>query len=151
MKKIFVFLFIFLALAGCSQKNKDSMEYEKGTINNPYSIGEAVDIIGSFKSNSHKTLYVEGIIIDEPIYDEKNKSYTFSLKDVLSSETIQMNSATLDSSLANSKITSGDKIVAAGYYSYLSTDYQPKATYKINITYAVIRKIIESNTSIDNK
>jgi ABC-type Fe3+-hydroxamate transport system substrate-binding protein len=54
---------------------------EKGTIGNPYSVSEALEIIGTSASFSNEKIYVTGIVSEKPYYDEKHKSYSAYLID----------------------------------------------------------------------
>ena len=132
MKKVFIFLFMLLALTSCDSEKKeeqeddDIIEYEKGTLENPYTITEALEIIGTNPSYSTDTIYIEGTVSGSAYYNSKYSSYSVYLKDDGTEKTVQVYSATLDSSLSNVKIEEGDKVVASGHYTYYSSKNQPE-------------------------
>jgi len=157
MKKVLLlFLFMFF-LVGCDSTNQadtktdiqtqenenPTVEAKKGTLENPYTVAEALNIIGTKTEFSTEKIYVEGIVTGKPYFNTKYNSYSVYIADSASGKTVQVYSATLDSSLGSAKPEAGDRIVAGGYYTYYAKNSQPELGGSAAVEYPVIYKIIK--------
>ena len=157
MKKLFILLLLLFSLASCDSKenNKEKhddigepvIEAEKGTLENPYTIKEALDVIGTNTSYSKEKIYIKGIVEGSPYFNKNYSSYSVYLVDSTGGKSVQVYSATLDSGINTKTISNGDTIVAGGFYTYYSSKSQPELAgdTKSNVAYPVIYKIINGS------
>ena len=160
MKKLFILLFLMFALVGCDVNKNDAtnntndiVEGPKGSLENPYTISEAIDIIGTNTAYSKDVIYVKGIVSGAPYYNTKYSSYSIYLVDQGDNKTIQVYSATLKNGLSVSSIEEGDYIIAGGHYTYYSKNSQPELAgdTKTNVDFPVIYDVKkDSNSGLDN-
>ena len=161
MKKLFILLLLLFSLASCDSKenNKEKhddigepvIEAEKGTLENPYTIKEALDIIGTNTSYSKEKIYIKGIVEGSPYYNDKYSSYSVYLVDSTGGKSVQVYSATLDSGLNTQTISNGDTIVAGGFYTYYSKNNQPELAGDNNfIAYGRFNRTAASVVVINN-
>jgi hypothetical protein len=121
---------------------------EKGTIGNPYSVSEALEIIGTSASFSNEKIYVTGIVSEKPYYDEKHKSYSAYLIDSDSYGNIQIYSGTIDKNAGKREIKEGDTVIAYGYYTYYQKKNQPELSGDSSHDYPTYVKIERTNTVV---
>lgn len=121
---------------------------KKGTIGNPYSVREALEIIGTNTSISNEKIYVMGIVSEKPYYDEKHKSYSAYLIDSDSYGNIQIYSGTIDSNAGKREIKEGDTVIAYGYYTYYQKKNQPELSGDSSHDYPVYVSIERTNTVV---
>jgi len=161
MKKLLMFLFLILALTSCDSKENnekpkediiEDVKAEKGTLDNPYTISEALNIIGTNEAYSKEIIYIKGIVTGKPYYNTKYSSYSVYLIDENGNKNVQVYSATLDQNLNNATVEEGDIIVAGGHYTYYKSKSQPELAgdTKTNVEYPVIYKITKGSKVIDN-
>lgn len=117
---------------------------QKGTLENPYSIAEALEIIGTSTNFSTEKIYITGIVSSEPYYNKKYNSYSVYLKDPDGSKTVEVYSATLDSSVSGVPNV-GDTVVSGGYYTYYEKNKQPELAGSKTVEYPIIYKIIPAS------
>lgn len=160
MKKLLILLFLLFALVSCDSKNDNNLEPEntilldkRGTLNNPYSIDEALSIIGTDQAYSKDVIYIQGYVLGKPYFNSKYSSYSIYLVDQGDNKTIQVYSATLKNGLSVSSIEEGDYIIAGGHYTYYSKNSQPELAgdTKSNVDFPVIYDVKkDSNSGIDS-
>lgn len=160
MKKLLILLFLLFALVSCNSKKDNNLEPEntilldkRGTLNNPYSIGEALSIIGTDQAYSKDVIYIQGYVLGKPYFNSKYSSYSIYLVDQGDNKTIQVYSATLKNGLSVSSIEEGDYIIAGGHYTYYSKNSQPELAgdAKTNVDFPVIYDVKkDSNSGIDS-
>ena len=158
MKKLFILLFLMFALVGCDVNKNDAtnntndiVEGPKGSLENPYTINEAIDIIGTNTTYSKDVIYVKGIVSGSPYYNSKYKSYSIYLVDQGGTKRVQVYSATLNNDLSITSIEEGDLVVAGGHYTYYSKNNQPELAGDTNVSYPIIYKVTKGNgLSLDN-
>ena len=121
---------------------------KKGTIGNPYSVREALKIIGTNTSFSNEKIYVMGIVSEKPYYDEKHKSYSAYLIDSDSYGNIQIYSGTIDKNAGKREIKEGDTVIAYGYYTYYQKKNQPELSGDSSHDYPTYVKIERTNTVV---
>ena len=145
MKKYFLLFLLLLTLVGCDSKATESnndgsgvvdsgngtedgdvVTGEKGTLGNPYTIAEALTIIGTESTFSTNEIYIKGKVEGKPYYNTKYSSYSVYLVDDAGGKTVQVYSATLANGLSVSSINEGDLIVAGGHYTYFQKNSQPE-------------------------
>ena len=119
---------------------------EKGTITNPYTVAEALEIIGTNSTISTEKIYVTGIVESKPYYNDKYSSYSSYLIDKDGGKTIQVYSGTIDRNAGKREIKEGDTVVACGYYMYFAKNNQPELAGDSSHEYPVYVKV-ERNTS----
>lgn len=159
MKKYLLLLLLLLTLVGCDSKNNENVNNgqnntvnindgegnqtaEKGTLDNPYTVAEALEVIGTNTSYSTNKIYVKGIVDGKPYFNTKYSSYSVYLIDQAGGKSVQVYSATLASGLSVSSINAGDTVVAGGYYTYYSKNSQPELAGTSDVEYPVIYKVI---------
>lgn len=162
-KKLFLLLITSFLLAGCSSVNQESTirktkettttieatsskeetttSYQKGTINNPYTVAEALDIIGRTTTISDTMIYVTGIVSEKPYFNSSRNSYSSYIIDSNGSNTIQIYSGTIDSSSKTKSISEGDIVVAGGYYMFYAKNNQPELCGDDTHTYPIYYSI----------
>lgn len=169
MKKHLLLAIAVLALTACGGNNAksnadnntsngtstnsigESVYGEKGTLTNPYTVAEAIAIIGKSTSFSTTKIFVKGIVSEKPYFNDKYKSYSAYLIDEGGSDTVQVYSGTIDASAGQSDIQVGDTVVAGGYYCYYEKNSQPELSgdTKSNVTYPVYYKITRGNGAVN--
>lgn len=160
MKKLFILLFLMFALVSCDSKKDNNLEPEntilldkRGSLTNPYSIGEALNIIGTDQAYSKDVIYIQGYVLGKPYFNSKYSSYSIYLVDQGDNKTIQVYSATLKNGLSVSSIEEGDYIIAGGHYTYYSKNSQPELAgdTKTNVDFPVIYDVKkDSNSGLDS-
>lgn len=108
---------------------------EKGTLDNPYTVSEAIELIDELAlgAKSDNIVYIEGIVSGNinksTIYDSQ---FRFDLQDSVSGETMHVYYAL---SYLSSTVLVGDKVVVSGYLYKYSTGngFTPEITYKDSI------------------
>ncbi len=161
-KLLYLFLaFIGLSLIGCDKANNDSTEGSnteeaagttdttalKGTLANPYSIAEAIEVIGTNSSISSTQIYIKGYVNSSPYYNSKYSSYSSYLIDENGTSTVQVYSGTIDSKAGYSDVKEGDLVIAGGYYMYYTKNSQPELGGDSSHSYPVYYNIVRSGAS----
>lgn len=118
---------------------------EKGTITNPYTVSEAIEIIGTNSNISTEKIYVTGVVQSSPFYNQQYQSYSSYITDD-SGKTVQVYSGTIDINAGKSDIKEGDKVIAYGYYMYYQKNSQPELAGDKSHDYPIYVKV-ERNTS----
>ena len=133
-----------------SSQSQSSAVGERGTLTNPYSIAEALQIIGTNTSFSTKMIYIKGIVREKPYYNDKYKSYSsYLIDDTGSTDNVQVYSGTIDANAGYSDIKEGDTVVAGGYYTYFQKNSQPElAGNSDGVTYPIYYQIIRGGASV---
>lgn len=118
---------------------------EKGTITNPYTVSEAIEIIGKNSTISTEKIYVKGTVDSSPFYNQQYQSYSSYITDG-SGKTVQVYSGTIDKNAGKREIKEGDIVIAYGYYMYYQKNNQPELAGDKSHDYPVYVKV-ERNTS----
>ena len=161
MKKYLLLLLLLFTLVGCDSKNNETEPTEpstvepggnttvaeKGTLENPYNITEALAVIGTNSAFSSKKIYIKGTVEGSPYYNTTYSSYSVYLVDKAGGKSVQVYSGTLDSKIAGTKIEQGDTVVAGGYYCYYTKNNQPELAGDKSTEYPVIYEIIKGSGS----
>lgn len=119
--KIFLLSFIpllMMTLVGCNSNNNNSEQViaEKGTLENPYTIKEAIELIGTNSSLSSEEIYVKGVVSGTPKYKSNYKSYDAYLKDASGGKSLLVYSGTIDKNAGQNNLLEGDIVIASGHY-----------------------------------
>ncbi len=160
LKTIFLIPLISMILMGCNQNTNSNnsgdpssdpindpsgdtpVVGEKGTLANPYTVAEAIAIIGTNTALSTNEIFVKGIVNANPSYNSNYKSYSAYLVDTFGdSKNIQVYSANIDSKAGYTDLQKGDVIVAGGHYMYYSQKSQPELAGSSDYGYPVIYSI----------
>ena len=125
---------------------------EKGTLTNPYTIAEAIAIIGKTTTYSSKQIYIKGIVREKPYYNEKYQSYSAYLVDQGGTASVQVYSGTIDANAGQKDIKEGDTVIAGGYYCYYEKNSQPELAgdTKSNVAYPIYYSIVRSGVVIED-
>ena len=115
----------------------------KGTLENPYSIKEALDIIGTKTTISNTKIYITGTVSGSPYHNTTYNSYSAYLTGDGAISTIQVYSGTIDAKAGQNDVKDGDVVVAGGYYMYYSKNSQAELagdqTHDYPIYYSIVR------------
>ena len=147
-------------LIGCNtNENKDNVSSEssvetmthQGTLEDPYTISEALEIIGKNTDFSKEVIYIKGIVKGTPYLNTKYQSWSIYLYDDVSDKSnVQVYSATIDSKAGYNSVNEGDTIIAGGHYVYYSSKSQPELAGSESVSYPVIYKITRGETDISS-
>ena len=135
--------------ASISNSSEESVSGPKGTLTNPYTIAEAIAIIGKNTSYSTDTIYIKGIVSEKPYYNTKYKSYSAYLVDQAGGNSVQVYSGTIDANAGQSDVQEGDTVIAGGHYTYYEKNGQPELAGDSSTPYPVYYKIIRSGVVIE--
>ena len=126
----------------------------KGTLENPYTIKEALEVIGKNTSFSSTKIYITGTVSGNPYHNTTYNSYSAYLKGEGTNSTVQVYSGTIDSKAGYKDVKDGDIVVAGGYYLYYSKNSQPElagdSTHEYPVYYSIVRQEIEYETLEDD-
>ena len=169
MKKQLLLVIAALALVGCAKTensnannsetsgndaviDNSAVSGEKGTLTNPYTIAEAIQVIGKNTAYSSKQIYIKGIVREKPYFNDKYKSYSAYLVDQNGTDSVQVYSGTIDANAGQSDIKEGDTVIAGGYYCYYEKNAQPELAgdSKSNVAYPIYYKIIRSGITVED-
>ena len=123
-----------LLLVGCGNSNNGGSNVvppppvveELGTLNNPYTVEQALAVIGTNTSLSTNEIFVKGIVNANPSFNSTYNSFSVYLVDKFGdSKNVQVYSATIDANAGYTDLQRGDTIVAGGHYMYYSQKSQP--------------------------
>lgn len=128
---------------------EESVSGPKGTLTNPYTIAEAIAIIGKNTSYSTETIYIKGIVSEKPYFNQKYSSYSAYLVDQGGTESVQVYSGTIDANAGQNDIQQGDTVIAGGHYTYYEKNGQPELAGSGSVSYPVYYKIIRSGVVIE--
>ena len=139
-----------LLLVGCGNNNNGGSNVvppppvveELGTLNNPYTVEQALAVIGTNTSLSTNEIFVKGIVNANPSFNSTYNSFSVYLVDKFGdSKNVQVYSATIDANAGYTDLQRGDTIVAGGHYMYYSQKSQPELAGSKDYGYPVIYKI----------
>ena len=163
MKKHLLLAIAALALTACGNNAKSNANNsasgnndpiddfptsgEKGTLTNPYTIAEAIEVIGKVTTFSDKMIYIKGIVSEKPYHNDKYNSYSAYLIDQGGSDTVQVYSGTVDANAGQKDVQAGDAVIAGGYYCFFEKNSQPElgGDNASKIPYPVYYKIVRGN------
>ena len=133
-----------------SSNSNESVNGEKGTLANPYSIAEAIAIIGKNTAYSTNEIFIKGIVREKPYFNNKYNSYSAYLVDENGTASVQVYSGTVDANAGYSDVQEGDTVIAGGRYCYYEKNSQPELAgdNNSNVAYPVYYKIIRSGTAV---
>lgn len=147
-KLIFIVPLLLTMLVSCNASptpTSDSQKEDetKGTsVDNPYSIKEALEVIGKNTSFSKEEIFIKGIVTGTPYLNTTYNSYSVYLVDIVGDKSnVQVYSATVDSKAGYKTVLEGDTIIAGGHYTYYSSKSQPELAGSQSVPYPVIYKI----------
>lgn len=147
-KLIFVVpLMLFALLTGCgansgANQNDNKGSNHLGTKEDPYTIKEALEVIGKETSFSKEEIFIKGIVTGTPYLNTTYHSYSVYLVDeVGDKQNVQVYSATIDDKAGYDAVLEGDTIIAGGHYTYYASKNQPELAGSQDVPYPVIYKI----------
>ena len=135
--------------ASISNSSEESVSGPKGTLTNPYTIAEAIAIIGKNTSYSAETIYIKGIVSEKPYFNQKYSSYSSYLVDQGGTASVQVYSGTIDANAGQSDVQQGDTVIAGGHYTYYEKNGQPELAGDSSTPYPVYYKIIRSGVVVE--
>ena len=130
-----------------SESESESVSSEnnapKGTLENPYSIKEALAVIGTNTNISSTKIYITGTVSGNPYHNTTYNSYSAYLMGDGASSTVQVYSGTIDANAGQKDVKDGDVVVAGGYYMYYSKNSQAElagdSSHDYPIYYSIVR------------
>ena len=135
--------------ASISNSSEESVSGPKGTLTNPYTIAEAIAIIGKNTSYSTETIYIKGIVSEKPYFNQKYSSYSSYLVDQGGTASVQVYSGTIDANAGQNDVQQGDTVIAGGHYTYYEKNGQPELAGDSSTPYPVYYKIIRSGVVVE--
>ena len=139
---------LLFSLLGCQpSQTGDIVNGEKGTLNNPYTIAEAISVIGTSTSYSSDEIFIKGVVKGNPYHNTTYNSYSVYLYDEGGTKSVQVYSGTIEPGAGYSNVLEGDTIVAGGHYTYYASKSQPELAGSNSVPYPKIYKITRPDQS----
>ena len=130
----------FISVTDKTEKGDDNTskkEINPGTLENPLTVKEAIDLIGTNTSFSEEKIYVKGIVSGNPRFNSNGEfeSFTVSLSGEGTSKKLMVYYGIVTSSCEEKFLKEKDEVIACGHYTYYASSSQPELAGNDTIGY----------------